>query len=78
MATDANLRGVYIPIITPFSGDAGGGKDPLALDTYWEVYSGMKSGKGRKIRSIICAAFLEYFMGHCKQLGWKENARIYE
>jgi len=58
--------------------DVEGGKDPLALDTYWEVYSGMKSGKGRKIRSIICAAFLEYFMGHCKQLGWKENARIYE
>jgi hypothetical protein len=58
--------------------DVEGGKDPLALDTYWEVYGGIKSGKGRKIRSIICAAFLEYFRGNCKQLEWAENARIYE
>jgi len=53
-------------------------KDPLVLDTYWEVYQGIKSGKGRKIRSIICAAFLEYFRGDCKQLQWKETARVYE
>ena len=49
--------------------DVEGGKDPLELDTYWEVYGNIKSGKGRKIRSIICAAFLEYFRGNCKQLG---------
>jgi hypothetical protein len=54
------------------------GKDPLTLDTYWEVYQGIKSGKGRKIRSIICAAFLEYFRGNCKRLEWEENARVYE
>jgi hypothetical protein len=54
------------------------GKDPLALDTYWEVYGNIKSGKGRKIRSIICAASLEYFRGNCKQLEWEENARVYE
>ena len=59
-------------------GDVEGGKDPLALDTYWEVYSGLKSGKGRKIRSIICASFLEYFRGNCKVLEWEQNARIYE
>ncbi len=58
--------------------DIENGKDPLALDTYWEVYGGIKSGKGRKIRSIICAAFLEYFRGNCKQLEWEENARVYE
>ncbi len=46
------------------------GKDPLALDTYWAVYGGIKSGKGRKIRSIICAAFLEYFRGNCRKLEW--------
>jgi len=54
------------------------GKDPLDLDTYWSVYGNLKSGKGRKIRSIICAAFLEYFRGNCKQLKWEENARVYE
>ncbi len=54
------------------------GKDPLDLDTYWEVYGGIKSGKGRKIRSIICASFLEYFRGNCKILEWEQNARIYE
>jgi hypothetical protein len=59
-------------------GDVESGKDPLALDIYWEVYGGIKSGKGRKIRSIICAAFLEYFRGNCKQLEWEENARVYE
>jgi hypothetical protein len=58
--------------------DIDSGKDPLALDTYWEVYGGLKSGKGRKIRSIICAAFLEYFRGNCKQLEWEENARVWE
>jgi hypothetical protein len=57
--------------------DAEAGRDPLDLETYWEVYGGIKSGKGRKIRSIICAAFLEYFRGNCKMLGWVENARIY-
>jgi hypothetical protein len=58
--------------------DIEGGKDPLDLDAYWEVYGAIKSGKGRKIRSIICAAFLEYFRGNCKVLGWEENARVYE
>jgi len=53
--------------------DVESGKDPLALKTYWEVYGGIKSGKGRKIRSIICSAFLEYFRGS-KQLEWAENA----
>ena len=54
------------------------GKDPLALQTYWDVYSDIKSGKGRKIRSIICAAFIEYFKGQCKKLEWAQNARVYE
>lgn len=58
--------------------DVEGRKDPLALETYWTVYGGIKSGKGRKIRSIICAAFLEYFRGNSKQLQWEENARVYE
>lgn len=58
--------------------DIEGGKDPLDLETYWEVYGGIKSGKGRKIRSIISAAFLEYFRGNCKKLEWKENAQVYE
>ena len=58
--------------------DVESGKDPLALDTYWDVYGGIKSGKGRKIRSIICASFLEYFRGNCKQLEWQENALVYE
>lgn len=58
--------------------DIEGGKDPLDLDTYWDVYGAIKSGKGRKIRSIICAAFIEYFRGNCKVLGWEENARVYE
>jgi hypothetical protein len=58
--------------------DVDSGKDPLDLETYWEVYGGIKSGKGRKIRSIICTAFLEYFRGNCKALEWEENARVYE
>lgn len=58
--------------------DVEAGKDPLDLETYWEVYGGIKSGKGRKIRSIICAGFLEYFRGNCKRLEWEENARVYE
>lgn len=58
--------------------DVESGKDPLALDTYWKVYGDIKSGKGRKIRSIICAASLEYFRGQSKKLGWEENARVYE
>jgi len=58
--------------------DIESGKNPLALDTYWEVYQGLKSGKGRKIRSIICTAFLEYFRGNCKVLEWEENSRVYE
>ena len=57
--------------------DVESGKDPLALDAYWEVYTGIKSGKGRKIRSIICAAFLEYFRGNCKRMEWAENARVW-
>jgi len=58
--------------------DVENGKDPLELDTYWEVYGGIKSGKGRKIRSIICTAFLEYSRGNCRQLEWAENAKVYE
>jgi hypothetical protein len=58
--------------------DVEAGKDPMAIDTYWEVYRNIKAGKGRKIRSIICAGFLEYFRGNCKQLEWEENARVYE
>ena len=58
--------------------DVENGKDPMALETYWEVYGKIKSGKGRKIRSIICTAFLEYFWGNCKQLEWEENALVYE
>jgi hypothetical protein len=58
--------------------DIESGRDPLALETYWQVYGAIKSGKGRKIRSIICAAFLEYFRGNCKVLEWEENARVYE
>ena len=58
--------------------DVENGKDPLALDTYWKTYGGLTSGKGRKIRSIICAAFLEYFRGNCRKLEWEENARVYE
>lgn len=54
------------------------GKDPLALNAYGEVYRDLKSGRGRKIRSIICAAFLEYFRGDCKQLTWASTARVYE
>jgi hypothetical protein len=59
-------------------GDVESGKDPLDLEAYWEVYGNITSGKGRKIRSIICAAVLEYFRGNCKILGWEENARVYE
>src|SRR6185437_7953486 len=29
-------------------GDVESGKDPLALDDYWEVYGDLKSGRGRK------------------------------
>jgi hypothetical protein len=58
--------------------DIESGKDPLDLDTYWAVYGGIKSGKGRKIRSIICTSFLEYFRGDCKVLEWEQNSRIYE
>jgi hypothetical protein len=58
--------------------DVESGKDPLDLDAYWEVYGGIKSGRGRKVRSIICTAFLEYFRGNCKVLQWEQNARIYE
>lgn len=54
------------------------GKDPLALHAYGEVYRDLKSGRGRKIRSIICAAFLEYFRGDCKQLTWASTAHVYE
>jgi hypothetical protein len=67
-----------LPALKRLVADVEAGKDPLALDTYWEVYGGIKSGKGRKIRSIICAAFLEYFRGNAKQLEWEENARVYE
>ena len=42
------------------------------------IYGGIKSGKGRKIRSIICAAFVEYFRGNSRKLEWEENARVYE
>jgi hypothetical protein len=58
--------------------DIESGKDPLDLDNYWEVYGNIKSGRGRKIRSVICAAFLEYFRGNCKVLEWEQNARVYE
>jgi hypothetical protein len=54
------------------------GKDLVLLDDYLRVYSNIKSGKGRKIRSIICAAFLEYFRGNSKKLEWEENASVYE
>ena len=57
--------------------DVESGKDVLALEDYGMVYAAIKSGRGRKIRSIICAAFLEYFRGNCKQLEWEENARVY-
>lgn len=67
-----------IPALKRLVTDIEIGKDPLALDTYWKVYGGIKSGKGRKIRSIICTAFLEYFRGNCRQLEWEENARVYE
>jgi len=67
-----------VPALKRLVADVESGKDPLALDEYWEVYGGIKSGKGRKIRSIICTAFLEYFRGNCKQLEWEENARVYE
>lgn len=67
-----------IPALNRLISDIESGKDPLALDTYWRVYGGIKSGKGRKIRSIICTAFLQYFQGTCKCLEWEENVRIYE
>jgi hypothetical protein len=58
--------------------DIESGRDPLDLDTYGQVYGAFKSGRGRKIRSIICTAFLEYFRGNCKVLEWKQNARAWE
>jgi hypothetical protein len=58
--------------------DIQNGKDPLDLETYWNSYRGMTAGKGRKIRSIICSSFLEYFRGDCKVLQWEQNSRIYE
>ncbi len=58
--------------------DIESGKDPLDLETYWEVYQSIKSGKGRKIRSIISASFLGYFRGNDKKLEWRENAQVYE
>jgi hypothetical protein len=67
-----------VAALTRLVTDVEGGKDPLALETYWDVYAGIKSGKGRKIRSIICAAFVEYFKGQCKKLEWAQNARVYE
>lgn len=67
-----------VPALNRLVADIESGKDPLALDEYWEVYGAIKSGKGRKIRSIICTAFLEYFRGNCKQLEWEENSRVYE
>jgi hypothetical protein len=67
-----------LPAMKRLVADVEAGKDPMALETYWEVYGKIKSGKGRKIRSIICSAFLEYFRGNCKQLEWEENARVFE
>jgi hypothetical protein len=58
--------------------DIEAGKNPLDLDGYWETYGSIKSGRGRKIRSIICTAFLEYFRGNSKVLKWEENARVFE
>jgi hypothetical protein len=58
--------------------DIESGKDPIDLEKYWEVYQSLKSGKGRKIRSIICTSFLEYFRGNCRTLEWEENSRVYE
>jgi hypothetical protein len=58
--------------------DIEAGRDPLDLETYWEVYGSIKSGKGRKIRSIICSSFLEYFRGNSKKLGWEENSQVFE
>lgn len=57
--------------------DVESGRDPLAIDDYLEVYRKLQSGRGRKIRSIICAAFMEYFRGNCKHLEWAQNAQIY-
>jgi hypothetical protein len=67
-----------VPALNRLVGDVEAGKDPFALDTYWDVYGGIKSGKGRKIRSIICSAFLGYFLGQSKKLDWVQNARIFE
>ncbi len=53
------------------------GADPIDLETYWDIYQGLKSGKGRKIRSIICSAFLEFFRGNSKVLAWEEIAQVY-
>jgi hypothetical protein len=55
-----------------------GGKDVLVLDKYQQVYSGIKSGRGRKMRSTIHTAFLDYFRGNCKKMEWEQNAQIFE
>ena len=57
--------------------DIESGRDPIDLETYWDVYQELKSGKGRKIRSIICSSFLEFFRGNSKVLAWEENAQVY-
>src|SRR5262249_32883214 len=67
-----------LPALNRLVADIEGGKNPLDLDTYAKVYSDLKSGRGRKIRSIICAAFLEYFRGDAKVLQWVQNSRVYE
>ena len=74
MRSFEELQGALKRLVT----DIEGGKDPLDLEKYWEVYGGIKSGKGRKIRSIICTSFLEYFRADCKVLQWEQNSRIYE
>jgi len=37
--------------------DVESGKDPLALDTYWDVYGDLKSGKGRKFVPLSARPF---------------------
>jgi len=58
--------------------DVTNGRDPLRLNAYSEMYSGITSGRGRKIRAIIRTAFLEYFMGTAKRLRWEEVAGVYD
>lgn len=69
---DMTSFGQLIEALKRLVADVENGKDPLALKTYWDVYGGIKSGKGRKIRSIIRPAFLEYFRG-CKQFEWPKT-----